>query len=616
MTCYQSEVTGRPPDRNRSKLEDALAAAERGLPVFRLSTGTKKPFPGSRGFYDATTDPKAIRRWWHESPSANIGIPTGEKSGLLVVDVDHQSGLEAIETEHGKLPATRTHVTGSGGTHYLYRYPPGSGIKSNAGKLAQHIDVRGEGGYIVAPGSWTTGPYELLDERPVAAPPGWLLDELLAGLAPPAKGSGARRTFDGTHSGATIGAARSADPSISGPLIPEGQRDDQLTRIAGGLHDGSRDLAGLTRALLKINAARCEPPLPAAQVEKIARSILPRTPCKKGPTASEETLLALADIEEGFLKKRSWIGKGGKSERSAYEAAIKEATRHGTLIPGGVRFSIGIRPWALATGVSKSSFSDRRRDGEIRPGIISRLKKRGFLRSDGGPHRDGETAAYVLVIPKERWSAMRSNAGHSSTPLIGGVSRISTPPLRWGVSPRSTGLRGTVRNTRRVRESPPSGPREGVKRMGKGCEAVIYHLRLAEGPLDVEDLYGLINPHKDRYEDRKRWQPWQLRRREIARLVAARVVECHGKKVSLTHDWLDALNFEREAAGEIAAHDRDTKRYQRERDTYRDHLEDRKKGQHQGDHHPANAGADGWIEELGPDEAAGGLLASERDKGS
>jgi hypothetical protein len=154
--------------------------------------------------------------------------------------------------------------------------------------------------------------------------------------------------------------------------------------------------------------------------------------------------------------------------------------------------------------------------------------------------------------------------------------------------------------------------------MGKGCEAVIYFLRAAGGTLEIEDLYGLINPHKDR-TDRKRWRPRDLRRREIARLVAAGVAESSGKDVSLTGDWLGALNEEREIAGEIAAHKRDMKRYQRERDAYREHLEDRKRRKRGigSDRHPANAGADGWVEELRPEDPAlpgDAPEASERDE--
>ena len=587
-------------------LETALAYAERRIPVFPLRPGEKIPFDGSQGFKDATTNAERIREWWGNCPSANIGIPTGERSGLLVIDVDHQAGLEALEAEHGEMPATRTHGTGSGGMHYLYRYPAGSGIRSSAGRLAEHVDVRGEGGYIVAPGSRTTGPYEVLDRRPLAAPPAWLLEAASAPMRPP--GAAGKAPW-----GAKPCRRSEAPPLVSaeldGPKIPEGTRDDALARIAGRLHDGSRDLDGLVRELTGINAARCVPPLPETQVEKVARSIHARTPCRKG--ASEEALVALAGIEEKSLKRRSWIGVGGKSARRAFEAAIEEARRHGTLIPGGVLFSIGVRPWALAAGVSSRSMLDYWRDGEKRPGIISRLKRRGILRS-AGAGRNGETGSYVLVFPEAERDAMRAKFHHSSTGTVGGVVKPGAPPLRWGVSSRGPGLRGTVRNTRRVRESVAEGPRAGVGRMGKCCEAVVYFLLAAGGTMHTDDLYGRINPHKDP-EDRKRWRPRDLRRREIARLVAAGVVECPGKVASLAEDWLDAYNLERERAGEIEAHNRDMKRYQRERDAYREHLE-RRKGGIGSDRHPANAGADGWVEELRPESAGEVLEASERDE--
>ncbi|MBA2714253.1 MAG: bifunctional DNA primase/polymerase, partial [Rubrobacteraceae bacterium] len=99
-------------------------------------------------------------------------------SGLLVPDVDQFAGLEALEAEQGKLPATRTHSTGSGGMHYLYCYPHGDNIRNSAGKLAPGIDVRGEGGYVVAPPSATTRPYEVLERLPLAAPPEWLTEAL------------------------------------------------------------------------------------------------------------------------------------------------------------------------------------------------------------------------------------------------------------------------------------------------------------------------------------------------------------------------------------------------------------------------------------------------------
>ena len=70
--------------------EAALAYAAQGLPVFSLWPGKKTPHSklAPHGFKNATTDPAIIKKWWTEVPHANIGMPTGTPSGLLVIDVD------------------------------------------------------------------------------------------------------------------------------------------------------------------------------------------------------------------------------------------------------------------------------------------------------------------------------------------------------------------------------------------------------------------------------------------------------------------------------------------------------------------------------------------------
>ena len=106
----------------------------------------------THGLKDATTDPRQIREWWEQWPGANIGIATGAESGLAVIDVDPRHGgtLEAL----GDLPPTCTVRTGGGGWHLYYQYPSGIAIRNNAsGKLGKGIDMRGEGGYVVAPPS-------------------------------------------------------------------------------------------------------------------------------------------------------------------------------------------------------------------------------------------------------------------------------------------------------------------------------------------------------------------------------------------------------------------------------------------------------------------------------
>ena len=126
-----------------------------------------------RGFHFATLDPDLIRRWWARWPLANVGIRTGTASGLLVVDVDGAPGMEslrALRREHGPVPAAWVR-TGSGGWHAYLRLPEGESVRNSVRRLGPGLDVRGDGGSIVAPPSRhaSGGRYHWL--KPGAEPP-------------------------------------------------------------------------------------------------------------------------------------------------------------------------------------------------------------------------------------------------------------------------------------------------------------------------------------------------------------------------------------------------------------------------------------------------------------
>jgi hypothetical protein len=161
-------------------LRAALAYAGRGVPVFPCEPGAKRPLTRN-GHWDATTDRRAIERWWRRQPSANIGLPTGNKNGIVVLDVDADGGgpesLAKLEREGAPVPKTAKTRTGGGGVHIFFRYPRGTEIRTSAGLLGPGLDVRGEGGYVVVPPSRTRGPYEWVDRSPLAEA-SWLIDRL------------------------------------------------------------------------------------------------------------------------------------------------------------------------------------------------------------------------------------------------------------------------------------------------------------------------------------------------------------------------------------------------------------------------------------------------------
>jgi len=379
-------------------LKAALAVARNGKPVFPCKPGGKEPLT-RRGHIDATTDPRKIHMWWKRWPNANIAVPTGGRSGVLVVDVDHPASLDALEAKHGKFSETRTHSTGSGGMHLIFAYPEGSGIRNSAGKLGEGLDVRGEGGYIIVPPSRTTGPYGVLDALPLADTPPWLIEI----LTEPQRTAGKVRMI---HTAPSVGA--------DGAPILQGSRDDTLARIAGRLHDGTRSLDDLTAELLEINARRCEPPLPDQQVVKVARSIHGREPCRAGrPKEVDELVGVLSDYWHG----QTWKKLAKKSEARFARALIREGRKFGKRVPTGLRVEKSFRQMAEILGVHRNTVTN----------LVRRAKQTGWLRQDNAGRRGEQSGAFVLADPRQFCDTANQAGGVGEG--VTSLSRLREKPL-------------------------------------------------------------------------------------------------------------------------------------------------------------------------------------------
>lgn len=132
--------------------KSAVWYARHGWAVFPLRPRTKEPF-GGLGVYSATTDLGQIAAWWRRWPDANVGLHCGE-SGLLAVD--HDAYKDSYAGHELLAPAdqdTITSLTGSGGTHLLYRVDDGRRYSNRAAGMPAGVDIRGWGGYIVLPPS-------------------------------------------------------------------------------------------------------------------------------------------------------------------------------------------------------------------------------------------------------------------------------------------------------------------------------------------------------------------------------------------------------------------------------------------------------------------------------
>lgn len=241
--------------------EAALDCLARGWSVVALRPRDKRPlFPWEALQHDRA-NAASVRHWFQHWPDANLGIVTGSVSGIVVVDIDPAHGgersLAELERGHGPLPATLEAATGGGGRHLYFRHPGGS-LRNRAG-IRPGIDLRGDGGYVVAPPSihpngqrYAWRPGHSPDRIGPAALPSWLLAETVSHAV--------RRLADWRR--------------IARDGVVEGERNSTTAALAGHLLHKGVDPAVTRALLLAWNEARCRPPLPAAEVAGVVRSIV------------------------------------------------------------------------------------------------------------------------------------------------------------------------------------------------------------------------------------------------------------------------------------------------------------------------------------------------------
>jgi hypothetical protein len=514
---YHAESAAKPPTRSFF-LKTALKLAERDIPTFPLKG--KEPLT-PHGFKDATTDPRRLHMWGNRYPGANIGIATGRVSGIVVVDLDEETP-EAMEIWNG-LPET-VEVKTSRGRHRYYIIPKDTRVRGR--KLAEGLDLKADGGYVAAPPSlhpsgaryrWVSGCSEI-------AP---LPDDLIEAEPTPQPSRQRDRS--------TIGLE-------TGP-IPEGTRNESLARIAGRLHDGTRDPQTLAADLMVINERRCTPPLPSTEVLGIAKSIAQREPCKPTVELSQRVLEVvehLASIE------RPIKGMGGATGWSIYRAGLELCRRYGREHPDGLVLSVDVRTWAQMAGTTHTSV--RRFIG--RTSLIRVARK-------GSGRRSGEFV--FLATTAASRTAIGHKAFHSSRREVG-KERSGTPSA-------------LLRTLERLRWGPG--------RIGKSRAAILHKLVECDHTLSRKELASRLGKKPESLRAPLKW------------LVDAGLLERVSRGVyGVADDVQRRVEDAREIAGEPQADRLQIARHDRERDAYR------RRNTLKPTPHLANRKADGFISEL------------------
>lgn len=251
-------------------LNTAIEYAKRGWAVFPLEYKGKKPVDID-GFHNATTDVEQITIWWTERPFANVGIATGAMSGgLAVIDIDidddqGKDGKESIrdwESKHGAFPETVCATTGRGGQHLYFHVDQAF---SCARGIIPDVDIRCDGGYVVAPGSqhenghlyeWDYSP----DDYEIASANSSVLALL------------------------ELASANTAKTSFKSPeKILAGARTETLFKLTASLQSKGLSDEAIKAAVRTENAEKCNPPLTDKELEKEVFGALSRY--EKGTSA-------------------------------------------------------------------------------------------------------------------------------------------------------------------------------------------------------------------------------------------------------------------------------------------------------------------------------------------
>ena len=248
------------------KLKAALIYAEE----FKFSvipcSEKKKPYFDWKKYQKEKASSDQIKAWWKQYPRANPAIVTGSISGICVIDIDTEEGMEAIKEyipEGLEMPIVST----PRGKH-LWFHANGNCLRNHAG-IIPGIDFRGEGGYIMAP------PSEAWSEHGEEAKFGkyeWIVS--IRDCAPPSLPNIYIKHITNSvlYNNIYNISKNNAKPAN---LFKQGRRDDDLFHTANCLVKGGMHQEGIQQ-IIEILADNCQPPMPKKEAWQKVQSALIR----------------------------------------------------------------------------------------------------------------------------------------------------------------------------------------------------------------------------------------------------------------------------------------------------------------------------------------------------
>jgi len=443
---------------------------------------SKVPLKGSRGFYDATTDLRDLKRMAVETPHANIGLRTGQASGILVVDEDRDGAFAELEDKIGPQQETWTVETPRGLPHRYYLLPEGESVPSSAG---DGLDIRADGGYVVLPPSRTPqGEYKVVGRLAMApASPElikWARERKATGkVSRRRESTGPRETRE------------------AGGTVPVGERNGDMVSFLGKAHDGARTVGELVDLGITRRDEDYEEPqtFPDAEVEKVALWVHAQEPCK-GARPRELTELVEALGQRWYELERK--GLGGKNEVRFLRLVTREGMKVGTITAEG---DLGVRMSFLQAagelGCHVNTITNLR----------DRLAEKGELRWDGSKRQSKrDPGTFVLPDPRRTCDSL----DNSHTKKEGTCSTITSTSRKGAESLETAHYR-----------------HRGL--VGYSMEDTLCHFE-AHGPMTADGITRLLGWARAR----------DLKLRHLDPLVELGLLELRGGLYALPGDYRES----------------------------------------------------------------------------
>lgn len=272
-------------------VDGALLMFDKGCKVFPIKQNGKTPAVTGWQEWAEHSDRKKIENYGTANPLFNWGVYCGA-SNLVVIDVDNKEGREgsehfgALTSANGSLPQTLSVTTTTGGLHYYFK----GDMPNSAGKIADGVDVRGVGGYVVAPFSRIKDrQYEISNNvEEIPELPIWFKK-----LAPEKE-----KVMVGQDD-----------------MVEDGSRNNTLTALAGVLRSRGAEYDSILAFLVAFNEGQVDRPLEESEVRLIARSVA-KYPIDTAEAAADfvkemdQVAIRGDSFAESDIPKRNWIMEG------------------------------------------------------------------------------------------------------------------------------------------------------------------------------------------------------------------------------------------------------------------------------------------------------------------